>query len=417
MPNNYVDPSKILDVTDPGDELQRNIRYQNACGVIVLLRALLEKNNYVAVWCEHHDDYLGQRADGLYDGLQIKSRKPELGEWKITDEQLKKSIKKFVNLDKRFPGMMGDFYFVSNAVISDSEQESMIGKCPQKFVDQIKDVAMSGGEIDEKFKDSFENLRSYCGCTEEELKNTVLRLNFVKSPARDGFHDIISNGILAKLPHCAGLLPFQLDSLLDDLVQIIHEASSLLTTDPQQYWLCKKDPDDENPFLLAKRVSVEAILVTIQDQNLSPPIRLIPDSGNYPLIKTQKNLSILEQKFFRAELSSQLSTMKIRTLAAERKFFEMVGKLPADEFKVKYEQLLSVIKGRCDDAKLFTQEEVPPYGAKMLRSLLLDLKAIVDKQHDLVYRESYEFLVGIAGLLTEDCQVWWSEEFSLELVK
>lgn len=32
----------------------------------------------------------------------------------------------------------------------------------------------------------------------------------------------------------------------------------------------------------------------------------------------------------------------------------------------------------------------------------------------MVHGQPYECLVGMAGLLTEECTVWWSERFDLE---
>lgn len=32
----------------------------------------------------------------------------------------------------------------------------------------------------------------------------------------------------------------------------------------------------------------------------------------------------------------------------------------------------------------------------------------------MVYNEPYETLIGIAGLLTGECMVWWSEQFDIE---
>lgn len=73
------DPAEILDETDPGDETQRNFRYQHAYGVILLIAGAASVEPYSAVWCEHHEDVLAERVDGSYDAYQIKTRQPERG--------------------------------------------------------------------------------------------------------------------------------------------------------------------------------------------------------------------------------------------------------------------------------------------------------------------------------------------------
>jgi hypothetical protein len=74
-------PTDNLDHSDPGDELLRNIRYQNAYGVILLIASVRSKLPYLSIWCEQHDDYLAERADGLYDAFQVKTATPENGPW------------------------------------------------------------------------------------------------------------------------------------------------------------------------------------------------------------------------------------------------------------------------------------------------------------------------------------------------
>ena len=78
-------PTDAIDTEDPGDETQRNFRYQHAYGVILLVRAHLGTLPYVAIWCEQHEDFLGERTDGRYDGWQIKTRGSYRPRWRLTD--------------------------------------------------------------------------------------------------------------------------------------------------------------------------------------------------------------------------------------------------------------------------------------------------------------------------------------------
>ena len=58
-----ISPDEVLDTVDVGDETQLRFRYQHAYGVILLLAALSGKKPYTILWCEHHEDLLGQRND------------------------------------------------------------------------------------------------------------------------------------------------------------------------------------------------------------------------------------------------------------------------------------------------------------------------------------------------------------------
>jgi Cap4 dsDNA endonuclease len=77
-PGGGTDPSEVRNLTDPGDATSRNFRYQHAYGVVLLVAAKRGLRPYVAIWCEHHEDFLAQRDDGLFDGYQIKTARPEV---------------------------------------------------------------------------------------------------------------------------------------------------------------------------------------------------------------------------------------------------------------------------------------------------------------------------------------------------
>src|SRR5947208_3025920 len=97
-----INPADILGEGDPGDETQRNFRYQHAYGAILLIAGAAKIESYSAVWCEHHEDLLAERNDGLYDSFQIKTRQPERGYWNIDSEEIVASLKKFVKLHNQF---------------------------------------------------------------------------------------------------------------------------------------------------------------------------------------------------------------------------------------------------------------------------------------------------------------------------
>ncbi len=61
---------------DTGDEAERNFRYQHQYGVVLLVAVRRAAFPYVNLYCEHHEDLLCERLDGLFDGWQIKTSTP-----------------------------------------------------------------------------------------------------------------------------------------------------------------------------------------------------------------------------------------------------------------------------------------------------------------------------------------------------
>ena len=56
---------QLVQSNDPGDETQRNFRYQHAYGVILLISAGRGSLPYSNIWCEFYEDFLCERNDGL----------------------------------------------------------------------------------------------------------------------------------------------------------------------------------------------------------------------------------------------------------------------------------------------------------------------------------------------------------------
>jgi hypothetical protein len=79
-----------------------------------------------------------------------------------------------------------------------------------------------------------------------------------------------------------------------------------------------------------------------------------------------------------------------------------------------FAQLENVVFGVCDDVYLRASQLSSPYGIKMLIEVQDRLKQLALAEPERVDHQDCELLFGVAGLLTEECKVWWSEKFQLE---
>jgi Cap4 dsDNA endonuclease len=414
MSKNDLSPAEALDKYDPGDELQRNIRYQNACAVIILIETYVGNHQYSSVWCEHHDDILGERLDGLFDFYQIKTRKPENGYWQSNDEEVKNSLKKFVSHSTKFPAKVGKFYFVSNADYLKSGAKDKIGKSPIKLIESVILEKESKTPICEKLTKRIIDLSTFCECSIDKLKEVLLNTQFIHSPERLSYQDVISHTFLPQIGLCRSLTPSELNALRDELIHAVSTASSLTVENSEQHWYCVHGDFSTNPFLKAKRISLESFEILIQ-KHQSVPLRFSKVVKNYNLKESTNNVSKLEKKFQYAGLNEQLETMQNRMLAAELKLLELANRDP-ESYEEKANQITALVKGECDDSSLASKLSNPPQRENMLREVLNRLKGISEKRPQMVYNQEYEFLVGIAGILTNECAVWWSEKFDLESI-
>jgi hypothetical protein len=415
-PHAPMKPLEIPSDDSTGSDTERNYRYQHAYGVILLIGAATKKLPYVAVYVEHHEDLLCERLDNRVDGYQIKTRNPEEGDWDLSDEAIKKSIKRFVELNKAFPEHIFSLKLVSNVNFSnpgsDIKDQAKLKRSPIRFLEMVQKCS-SFEDITFPFDKTFRGLREYCGCSPEELFLTLQKVELLKGPERTSFDSEIVTTHLTTLPVCSSYSVLVLNKIREELILKVYLASHVVD-DPSKHWnpINKISPD--NPHITSKRLPVEVVLQIIQD-NADPPFRYYVA----PTLATgngQGNLWKLRKKMEKGDLQSQILTMENRSISAEQKLIEKAIEKPS-EIDAFLSQLEGIVQGECDEAYLHAKLTGKPIGPQMLDEVYRRLRQKAELQSDLVLRQPYELLIGVAGLLTGECKVWWSEPFEIPFEK
>jgi hypothetical protein len=112
-------PENVLSERDPGDDMQRRLRYQAAYGALLCLECL-DNDSFSEVYCEHHKDFLVRKASGRYVGVQVKTRATHLGAFRSNDGAVTTALTRFVQLDKEFPSAFETFVLVTNCDFLDT---------------------------------------------------------------------------------------------------------------------------------------------------------------------------------------------------------------------------------------------------------------------------------------------------------
>ena len=107
--------------------------------------------------------------------------------------------------------------------------------------------------------------------------------------------------------------------------------------------------------------------------------------------------------------------MRRRTLTSEYRLLELSHSNP-EKFHNTLNQIECVVQAECDESLLVASAKSKSFGQDMLIEVQKRLKNIAEEHPNKVEFESYEFLIGVVGLLTEQCTVWWSEKFDLGAV-
>jgi hypothetical protein len=226
-------PLTYLSDDDPGDDVQRRFRYQHAFGAVLLLASLREEKDYVALWCEKHEDFLGETADGTFDAFQVKSR--DTGEpWKLRDESFYRSIQRFVRLDERAPAAIRTCSFVTNTKPFETNSADHIHLCPLRLLDAVKTVRdltalkASDGR-------ALELLAEKTAIDQQIIFATLKKTAFVTSMPLDGFESIIAQEHVAQYELCQHFAAPLLARIVDRLISLVFRASSLAVTDPARH--------------------------------------------------------------------------------------------------------------------------------------------------------------------------------------
>lgn len=420
MSNNFRprDPGKVLDQRDPGDDIQRRFRYQHAYAIVLLCAAAKTELPYVELICENHEDILARRNNGTFDAFQVKTRKPERGPWKLTDTGIRGTIARFVRLDREFPARFESFSLVTNCSWQEASDVTVSHgeRSPSRLISAARE-ADSVEDLSEQEAKATQVLATECDCERLNLLSLLRRVRLVRGPSLDDYETVISHDHLASTPTCSALKAAELNAVRDRVSSIIARASAVSIDEPNTHWFSIWD-NSEDPLLRAKTVTVARFIEETRAE--SRPFRFAPGFPRVQLAHEQRSFKRLEEKLAAGGLESQMETFRRRTLSAERHLLQLSYTYSdPDDAEATISQLDSAVLGVCDDAQLeaSSEAEARKYGPAMLRKVQAQLRDLAKNRSNFVARQPYECLVGVAGLLTDECRVWWSSEYDPEEIK
>lgn len=402
-------PVAIRDHSDPGDATARNYRYQHTYGVILLAGAHRKLSPYVALWCEHHEDFLAEAPNEKFTAFQIKTSRPENGAWRLTDPEMVKSIGRFGELISKFGDAIEKVVFVTNTdwdkVGSGVQDQRRRARCPQLMLDHIAQCT-SPTAIQEPFLTAFNDLQAECGCSPSLIFSALSRMSLVLGPSRPDMDASLAHEHIGRLPECSGLAPRALDEICNRLVSLIYRASSMQVTAAERHL-----PTARDATLDAKRIELAAFAELLANTDARPTFKFLGDASL--ALGEQKPSTTLQKKMSKGGIDADdIEVMKERERAAEYSLMEDMARRP-DEFPTLLRQIEQRVLGICRDAHLATRNDTQDYGPQMLALVQSEVREVAQRHAPDIGNHQYECLMGVAGLLTTACRVWWSPRFDL----
>lgn len=404
---------EVTKSNDPGDQTERNFRYQHQYGVVLLVAVRRGLLSYISLYCEHHEDFLGERIDGLFDGYQIKTSRPENGAWTLTSAALVRSIGRFVDLLEAYPDQIADFFFVSNSeidsVTSDSADQVRRGRCPGLMMSHVRSCAQID-DIEDPYRTAFNKLGAGLGAAPARLFDALKRLSFIKAPSRDEFDASLAHEHLGTLAECTTLTTAELATLRDALVAQFHRAGSIHVTDPDRHVRDLFSGGGSDPFFAAKRIICADVVIL---PPVAPTKTVVYQGASTISLDRSRHQGVLEQKLAHGGIGDTVDYMKAREQAAEYHFLEEQVKNPQTAGH-RLRQVEEAVHGECLEAYMGTKIPGQPFGQAMFNEVTIRLRKLETDRKDLLGGHPYEVLMGTAALLTSECRVWWSERFPVQ---
>lgn len=112
--------------------------------------------------------------------------------------------------------------------------------------------------------------------------------------------------------------------------------------------------------------------------------------------------------------STNIDLAKDHRASAEKYLVECLTKHGTRKAIERYEHLIMIVRTECQEAHDTVRNEDEVFGMKMLTEVRNRLRELYSNTGSPgLFGCRYEHLLGIAGILTEDCKLWWSVEFEI----
>lgn len=412
------DPGAVLDKTDPGADTQARFSYQHCFAALQCLRLL--SGQLEAVYCENHEDILLRKPGGTYDALQVKTRRFDLDPFKATDAAVKNSIGRFAKLEKAYPARFDGFHFITNHGFWGE-------KANGTNLTYIRDQICERGNLDgltkaNLLKKFVSGLCGEHGCDEAHVVAAMFKLVLFgqKTDLERPYKDLRET--VGDVRDYRRTQTFDtLTRVADNLIYLCQQASScVLGGEVADLYSLVMDFDAQRDTLLlaGKTITAGRVEEVIRQSLIEDAENLLVASGAVSADVLPPGFDVMVEKLERGGLQMErVDVLKDFKASMETLYLKWLHRHGVEEANRRLVHLKTLVKDDCVEAKLSVEQPGQKYASPMyarLRQLLEDrLRTSTLPMYDC----SKEHLLGAAGILTEECTVWWSDRFDLKAVR
>ncbi len=408
-------PHEILDSTDPGDDVALRFNYQHCYAAIYAIRMLQIEPDVIEVICENHEDLLVRKNPSDFVGVQVKTRVLTQPPFRAKDNALISALARFVRLEARFPGSFSAFEFITNHDFWQEEDNEH--NAPFLLQSLKARGGVKGLQHTHVLRMWVQRIAAEAGA-DEALVVRVLMKCLLK--ARNEPITSIKRDVVDALAECPGLGHTPIDSLRKMASALVGLACDASTKSLGTSTLALYEPGKDLAAALvtqqleAKRLRKSQLEETIAIAGHAPAIEALSTSSDLALADLPKSLPVLYQKLERGRLEA-VRVVQLENLvhSVEALYFRWAARHGAKRANEQIADLMAIVQFDCTEAKVEASQAGDPFASIMYEALYNRLVERCSKSDEQVYHCRPEHLMGAAGVLTEECKVWWSEPFDL----
>jgi hypothetical protein len=409
LPNNI--PNETSNSQDRGDDTQRRFRFQAAFAASLSLMLLDNDSDYDSLYCEQLEDILVGLKNSMFIGVQVKTREIARGPFKFQDQEIMHTLERFVGHEKEFPNQFLNYVICSNCGFVEKNDSSSLTHCLKVLV---KHNGSRSCLVETDFSDRIAELSRTTSCTEDLVLTVLNKVKIINWADLANFEKVLVYEI-AKLTHNSHQPYDVLQEIATRLIAITTQAASLsLDLSYPSYFELLKNPEKAilNSKIQNKRITTIMVEESIA-QALNPTVTL---QGVNPIqiSSLPKGMDIMEFKMASGGLDfSNIDLMKDLNASSLTLLIEWMHIHGPKEANKRAEHLRLIVQTECQEAHDSAQNSNVLYGKEMLQNVRERLKEKHEETKMLYSDCLYNHLLGIAGILTEDCKVWWSNKFEI----
>jgi hypothetical protein len=209
------------------------------------------------------------------------------------------------------------------------------------------------------------------------------------------------------------------DNLLNSAKELINatlQAGSLDNTSALQiYFAYCENPKQELELSIinGKRITKPHIQ-NVLSHNISSQVLLQTRNSTF-IEGLPKDTNIVDLKMAQGGVSyKNIQLTKDHKYSFEHLLDTWLYKYGSNKANEHFDHLKVIILNECTEVFDNTYKKDEPFGQSMLKEIRGRLRDRLEKEKHLFFDCEYEHLLGMTGILTEMCEVWWSDRFDIE---